>query len=303
MAMGKPTDSSNTNEKEALRAYALKKGALAFGVADADLLERIAPAGHGPRDIMPKAKSVISIGIGGPTQGAWDSSAKTMGFIGSTEAMAYRITYGLAFYIESRFGYKAVYCPPDLDPEFGSRIPMQSLKLHAEVAGIGARSMAGDILLHPDYGMLYYGSVFTDMPLEPDAPLAKNPCPAPSCVKIQQQTGQTPCQKFCPVQCLSGSIDDKGEIEEMVYDAHKCAEMSQQYDAVSRVLSDAMAAETPLEKESVLYEAQNQVLWYKLATGASELFALCYECMRVCPVNIQGPEATPLKRGKLKREG
>ncbi len=287
--------------KEALRAYATKKGALAFGVADATVLEKISPEGHGPSSIMPKARSAISIGIGGPTQGAWDSSAKTMGFIGSTEAMAYSITYGLAFFIESRLGYKAVYCPPDLDPEFGSRIPMQSLKLHAEVAGIGARSMAGDILLHPEFGMLYYGSVFTDMPLEPDAPLAQNPCPASSCVKIQKQTGQTPCQKFCPVQCLSGDIDEEGKIKEMVYESHKCAEMSQQYDAVSRVLGDAMAAETPLGRESVLYEAQNQVLWYKLATGASELFALCYECMRVCPINTQSPGCTPLKRGLAKR--
>jgi hypothetical protein len=26
------------------------------------------------------------------------------------------------------------------------------------------RKPAGDILLHPDYGFMYYGSVFTEMP-------------------------------------------------------------------------------------------------------------------------------------------
>ena len=95
-----------------------------------------------------------------------------------------------------------------MDPEKGARVPMQSLKLHAEVAGIGARSMAGDILLHPEFGMMYYASVFTELEMPPDQPMAENPCPHPSCVTLYRRTGQTPCQKFCPVECLSGSIDE-----------------------------------------------------------------------------------------------
>ena len=89
----------------------------------------------------------------------------------------------LAFYIEQKFGVPAIYCPPDMDPELGARYPLQSLKLHAELAGIGARSLAGDILLHPDYGYMYYASCFTELALPPDKPLADNPCPAPSCVR------------------------------------------------------------------------------------------------------------------------
>ena len=53
--------------KESLFAYARKKGALAVGVADLAEIERIAPAGHRPSDLMPKVKSVISIGVGGQT--------------------------------------------------------------------------------------------------------------------------------------------------------------------------------------------------------------------------------------------
>ena len=70
---------------------------------------------------MPKVKSVISIGVGGNTRGAWGVSAKALTFFGSTEARAYKIAYGLAFYIEHTFGIPAVYCPPDMDSEAGAR--------------------------------------------------------------------------------------------------------------------------------------------------------------------------------------
>ena len=173
--------------KSAIFDYCKRKGALAVGVADLDALERIAPPGHRPSDIMPRVKSVIALGVGGQTQGAWSIPAKALAYFGSTETRAYSISYGLAFYIENKFGMRSIYCPPDMDNESGPRVPLQSLKLHAELAGIGARSMAGDILLHPDFGYMYFASVFTELELEADQPLQGNPCPAPSCVKMYEQ--------------------------------------------------------------------------------------------------------------------
>ncbi len=170
--------------KATIFEYCKRKGALAVGVADVDVLERIAPPGYRPTDVMPRVKSVIALGVGGQTQGAWSVPAKAMAYFGSTEARAYTIAYGCAFLIESKFGVPSIYCPPDMDPDAGPRVPLQSLKLHAEIAGIGARSLAGDILLHPDYGYMYYASVFTELELPPDQPLAENPCPAPSCVSM-----------------------------------------------------------------------------------------------------------------------
>ena len=130
--------------------------------------------------------------------------AKALAYFGSTEVRAYTIAYGLAFMIESRFGTRSVYCPPDLDNEEGPRVPLQSLKLHAELAGIGARSLAGDILLHPEFGYLYFASVFTELALPPDQPLTENPCPAPSCFDLYKKIGKTPCMKFsqCNLQEL-----------------------------------------------------------------------------------------------------
>ena len=195
-------DISPADAKQAILDYCLRKGALAAGVADLEAIERIAPAGHRPSDLMPRVRSVISLGVGGQTQGAWTVPAKALAYFGSTETRAYTIAYGCSFFIESRFGARSIYCPPDLDNESGPRVPLQSLKLHAELAGLGARSMAGDILLHPEFGYMYLASVFTELDLPPDAPMAENPCPHPSCVSLFRKTGQTPCMKFCPVQCL-----------------------------------------------------------------------------------------------------
>ena len=78
-----------TDAKRAILDYCLGKGALAAGVADLEAIERIAPAGHRPSDLMPRVRSVISLGVGGQTQGAWTVPAKAMAYFGSTETRAY----------------------------------------------------------------------------------------------------------------------------------------------------------------------------------------------------------------------
>jgi len=64
--------------KEAMRAYVEKKGGLAFGVADVAALERIAPEGYGPSAMLPRVKSVISVGVGGGTRGSWRQTPKPL---------------------------------------------------------------------------------------------------------------------------------------------------------------------------------------------------------------------------------
>jgi len=303
VATPRPVNIDPEEAKQAVLGYCLKKGALAAGVADLDALERIAPPGHRPSDIMPRVKSVISLGVGGQTQGAWSVPAKAMAYFGSTEVRAYTVSYGLAFMIESRFGQRAVYCPPDLDNEEGPRVPLQSLKLHAELAGIGARSLAGDILLHPEFGYMYFASVFTELELPPDKPMAENPCPAPSCIDMYRQIGQTPCMKFCPVQCLSGEIDADGRQVEMRYDMAACAEVSEQYEALPRILAEAMAAEDAQARDEAMFDLDNSMYWYKMSVDSGGLLAQCFECMRVCPIATRAPLSDPILRGAAMREG
>jgi hypothetical protein len=115
-----PADVDPVAAKQTIVEYCQRKGALIAGVADLAAVERIAPAGHRPSDLMPRVKSVIAVGVGGATQGAWRVPAKALSYFGSTESRAYKIVYGLAFFIEQKFGAQAIYCPPDMDPELGA---------------------------------------------------------------------------------------------------------------------------------------------------------------------------------------
>ena len=294
----KKRDIDPDDAKKTIFEYCKRKGALAVGVAELSSVERICPPGHRPTDLMPRVRSVISLGVGGQTQGARSVPAKALGYFGSTETRAYTISYGLSFFIERKFGVPSIYCPPDMDPEAGPRVPLQSLKVHAEMAGIGARSLAGDILLHPDYGYMYFASVFTELELPPDAPLAENPCPAPSCVEMYRQVGQTPCMKFCPVQCLDGEIDEDGKQKLMKYDMAACAEMTQQYESVPDAIMKAIQATQEPEREDALFDPDNKMLWYKMSVGSGGLLAQCFECMRVCPIATNAPLADPILRSE-----
>jgi epoxyqueuosine reductase QueG len=287
--------------KQAIFEYCKKRGALAVGVANLEALERIAPAGHRPSDLMPRVRTVISLGIGGQTQGAWQMPAKAMAYSGSTEVRGYKVAYGCAFFIEQKFGAPSIYVPPDIDPESGPRVPFQSLKLHAEIAGIGARSLAGDILLHPEFGFMYYASVFTELELTPDAPMAENPCPAPSCVSMYRATGRTPCMKFCPAQCLDGEIDAAGRQKTMRYDMAKCAEFTQEYEAVPKILAEAVRDEVPSRGAEALLDPDRKMLWYKVSAGSGAWFAQCFECMRVCPIATRAPLSDPILRAEAVR--
>ena len=109
--------------------------------------------------------------------------------------------------------------------------------------------------------------------------------------------------KFCPVQCLSGDIDEDGRQKEMRYDMAACAEMTQQYETVPAAIMDAIGAESPHDREDALFDPDNKMLWYKMSVGTGGLLAQCFECMRVCPIATQAPAADPIRRAARADEG
>ena len=115
---------------------------------------------------------------------------------------------------------------------------------------------------------------------------------------MHRKTGQTPCMKFCPVQCLSGEIDEHGQQAQMRYDMAKCAEMTQQYEAVPGMLAEALSAPDAGAREEALFDPDNALLWYKMSVGSGGLLAQCFECMRVCPIATRAPLADPIRRAQ-----
>jgi hypothetical protein len=108
--------------------------------------------------------------------------------------------------------------------------------------------------------------------------------------------------KFCPAQCLSGSIDSDGRQEVMRYEMAKCAEMTEQYEALPGMLADAIGAADPASRERALFDPDNSVYWYKMSVGSGGLLGQCFECMRVCPVATKAPLADPISRGPRVKE-
>jgi len=103
------------------------------------------------------------------------------------------------------------------------------------------------------------------------------------------------------VQCLSGEIDADGKQVEMHYEMSKCAEVSEQYEALPRILGDAMAAQTSGQRDEILNDLDHSMFWYKMSVGSGGLLGQCFECMRVCPIATRAPLADPLVRGAAKR--
>jgi epoxyqueuosine reductase QueG len=200
----------------------LKAGALVVGVAPADAFNEFVPEGHRPEDVLPGARSVLVAGNQGPTAGAWKCADHRVMEITGYDFRENVAIHVMCDWIESEYGYGALQAPSL--PTAGHAPPM-SMMLAAVLAGLGTRSLAANIILNPDYGLLYYAALVTTMPLESDQRLEKDVCPAPSCVQMYRELGTTPCLASCPKDeggCLDGALDPDGRISYSYYDRERC---------------------------------------------------------------------------------
>ena len=158
---------------EELFEFALGRGALVVGAADADVFDETLD-GLKPGDLLPKARTVVVVGGSPPRAGDWMSPLpehqETMGTSHRINDLGLKV----ARYIEDRFGYYALLVPPGVNT--GNR-PFLDLQLAAELAGCGSRSLAGPVL-HPELGFMFYSAVVTTLPLPADGPIDPPACPA-----------------------------------------------------------------------------------------------------------------------------
>ncbi|MFQ5946325.1 MAG: hypothetical protein ACE5NC_08760 [Anaerolineae bacterium] len=266
-----------------VRELALKRGALAFGVAAAEAFDPLAPEGHRPRDLLPGARSVVVVGGAPPRAGDWISPVsehlESMGTSQRIEPSGRQV----AVFIEEELGHYALYVPGGVGR--GNQ-PFLSLMLAAELAGLGARSLAGPIL-HEKYGMLYYAAVITTLALDPDRPLEKPVCPAPPCLEMWEREGTTPCINVCPAKawgCLDGRIED-GHFVRTEYKRDLCHTRvySNWIGGFQKVLEATLNEPDKEKRKMLLYGSLfTRTLWSITYSGQSQ--AQCFECIRVCPV-------------------
>jgi epoxyqueuosine reductase QueG len=186
-----------------VKDFVKKKGATLVGVAAIERFSR-APKGHRPRDFLPNAESVISIGLR-INKSSIVHLPKTM--------REYKVNYDVAnlklnslAWETARFledlGYEAIAIPasPPFDKKknFGD----MSHKHAAVAAGLGMFGM-NNLVLTSDYGpYVRFVTVVTNAALKPDSPLTEDVCLLEKCLK---------CIKACPAGALENPVYDASE--------------------------------------------------------------------------------------------
>ena len=268
-----------------IKDKALTMGIRAVGIASVVAVNRFAPEGHRPDDLLKGAKSLVILCGGAPTAGAWRSGTnRVLGSIGYSRNQMGSAARQLAYYVEDRFGYYAIPIPSG---NWVGHYPYISLKLCAEMAGLGTRSMAAGILLNPHMGLLYFNGVITTMPLPEDGPLPDPVCPHSSCVRLWEKKQTTPCLSSCP-DCLTGEIKE-GKIRWMEYRQDLCYTRAQTaaMDIFQKSLLQAVNEPDPDQRKAILFGSHFTRAVRGLAY-ASELSAQCFNCLKRCPVVQKG---------------
>jgi len=265
---------------EQIKASARDMGADAVGVAAASDFSRFAPPGYRPEDLLKGARSVIAIGKRRYTAGQWRTSNidvvhRARSLQGGRDAVGFAI----ANLIEREYGHHAILINPGM---FDTGIvPPISLKLCAELAGLGTRSMAGGIILSREHGLMGFVAVITTMKLAPDGPMADPVCPDPSCVAMWEKKQTTPCISACGA--IEGEIED-GRLKEVVWYRQLCATraLTTMNAAFVRLLPEIVAEGDPERRKHL---AIGQARKYIEDPPGRGIWGRCIECMRVCPVN------------------
>jgi epoxyqueuosine reductase QueG len=269
---------SMTAEEE-IKKLGIQRGADMVGIVSAEEINKYAPPGHRPDDILIGARSVIILAGSHAPRGVWRSPDYRTHYR-NREFPRIRMAVALAItsFIESRYGY---YSLAELPPWEGFSPPL-SLKLCAELAGLGTRSLAGAVILHPELGLLNYHQVITTMPLTPDSPMKEPVCPHPSCVRLWEKQKTTPCLEVCP-ECLSGEIEGE-RIKWMRYDRRICSTRAQTegINGLLKTLLEGVSHPDPEVRKNAILSGFTRTALTSVALG--EVVGQCGECLRNCPV-------------------
>ena len=265
-----------------LKTMALKAGATVVGVADAAAFDARAPKTRRPTDLLPGARTVVVMGGAQPRAGDWMASSpwllSTMCTTERIQGTARRIAQA----IESELGYYALFVPPGTA---SGDAPFLSLMLAAELAGLGAKSLAGPVL-NREHGFMYWSAVITTAPFDVDAPEAAPACPAPPCREMWDRECTTPCLAVCPIDaggCLGGKLEG-GRAVRTGYDAARCSTRVHTHwvGGFQKVLEETLNEPDREKRKMLMYgDFMTRTLW--AITYSATNIAQCFECMRACP--------------------
>jgi epoxyqueuosine reductase QueG len=276
---------SDKTPEETIKKLGKKLGATVVGIASVADINKYAPEGHRPDDLLIGAKSAIVCGRQTAPKGAWHSRSYTTHVMNRSFGNAYRnrISFDIANFIEDKYKY---YCVIN----GGANL---SGKLCAEHAGLGTRSMAAGIVLNRELGLINVAVTVTTMPLKADGMLTEAVCPHPSCVKRWERDRTTPCLEICP-ECLSGELEDD-IIKWMEYNRHLCATRAQtrSINSFQKLLLEAINEPDLEKRKTMVMGSFFASVVGSLSTGTT--MGQCGECLRGCPICIRARTLHPKK--------
>ena len=268
--------------EEEIKQLALERGAEMVGIASVVEIDRYAPPGHRPNDILHGAKSVVAFAGRMALRGAWRSpDQRTHLYNRQFARVRAGVAMSVAMFIESKYGY---YSLAEIPSSMGLH-PSISHKLCAEMAGLGTRSMAGATILNKELGLLSISICITTMPLAADSPMKEAVCPHPSCMQLWERKHTTPCLEVCP-ECLSGELEG-GKVKWMRYDRRFCSTRAQNMgpSALYRTLLTGINEPDLETRKNILLGSFARSALEAVASG--NVVGQCGECLRSCPVCLQ----------------
>jgi epoxyqueuosine reductase QueG len=220
------------------------------------------PAEFSPRNLLKDCRSVLCFGVPIP-KGVLLADNDALALYWRYCNMLYRsldTTANQLCLLLERTGHRAspIYgCYPwkAMNREFWGLLPLVTW---GERTGLGGITRSG-LLAHPDFGTRFLlGGVVTTAELEPSAKRTEDPCPA-DCLA---------CVSACPVKAIGAS----GKV-----DHNLCIRHSGANPLLTHLLKD------PLVKERFPIET----IMNTVAVDDHGVY-LCFECLRVCPLNSVG---------------
>jgi epoxyqueuosine reductase QueG len=189
------------------KEWVKQRGIDLVGIASAEVLNKKAPEGHRPKDLLSDAMSVVVMGMRWPDyiiEGLPDRRDIYSRFMLVMRDEMDVIAFGLARSLQG-LKYKAIPIPNSDPYDLTNLIGILSHKHAAVEAGLGEFGLS-NLLLTPEYGpRIRLVSVITNAPLDFDNPISEKLCPK----------GQDFCKRSCIGKCPIHAISEEGTVDKI----------------------------------------------------------------------------------------
>ena len=276
--------------KDELRQFAFDNDMDYFGVGSTDRFTSL-PVGHRPTDLLPRAKSVIVMGMRIP-DGAINASR--LAFTGLRHAIFSYTLYGynkvneqldlaalrIVFWLEKNYQFHTYPIPAGIPRDEYLMMGAMSNRYAAVCCGLGEFGWSGFVLTPHDGPRVRWVTIITDAELEPD-PLYQGPvlCDRNAC-------------DICVQSCPAGALSSKETITVKIGDLESFYGMRNK--PLCRFATSGLLKGTPGRLQAEIppnFNTVEQWLEFSIKDDPWQRMEFshgnyCHRCLIMCPVGL-----------------